>query len=144
MSPMLMRIVVPISLVLLLVVVSEAGILSNLVHIEVTNGLSNNKNLDLHCFERYGEEPGEVTLPPGGQFKFSFRRRIIGRSTKFYCSVKWIGSNLLWFDLWSQGRDGNAGRLLRWTVREKEVCRFDAARSYSVCAAYRQKSIFVP
>ncbi|KAL5100509.1 hypothetical protein RYX36_004836, partial [Vicia faba] len=104
------------------ITVSEALIFPSPVHIWVTNRLSNNKKLDLHCLERYGEDLGDTTLPPGGQFNYTFVPRIIFRSSKYYCSVKWIGSNLKWFDLWSQGRDDKAGRFLTWNVTEKEAC----------------------
>ena len=73
MSPTLKRIVVRISLVLLLVVVSEAGILPKTVHLEVNNRLSNNKQLILHCYERNGEDLREYLLFPGGQFIYAFK-----------------------------------------------------------------------
>ncbi|CAI8584922.1 unnamed protein product [Vicia faba] len=136
MSLTLMKIVVPISLVLLLVVVSEALIFPKQVHLEVTNRLSNKRELYLHCYERYGDDLGEYILFPGGQFIYSFKPRIIGKSSKYYCSVKWIGSNLKWFDLWSQGRDSNAGQFIKWTLEENEACRFDNTGSNYLCVAY--------
>ncbi|KAL5100508.1 hypothetical protein RYX36_004835, partial [Vicia faba] len=56
MSATFMRIVVPLSFVLLFVVVSEAGILPHLVHIEITNRLNDEKDLTIHCYEREGQE----------------------------------------------------------------------------------------
>ncbi|CAL5188947.1 unnamed protein product [Lathyrus oleraceus] len=132
MSPTLMRIVVPISLVLLLVAVSEAGLPT--IHMEVTNRLSNNKKLALHCYERLGRDLGEFILPPGGQFNYDFLPRLVFKSSKYYCSVKWDGSNLKWFDVWSKGRDYKEGLLVKWSITEKKSCRFDhATGAYSVC-----------
>ncbi|KAI5437053.1 hypothetical protein KIW84_023247 [Lathyrus oleraceus] len=137
MSQMLMRIVVSISLVLLLVSVSEAKFVHSHVNIEVTNRLSDNKELALHCYEREGEDLGVSILPPGGLFKFSFTPRLGFKSSKYYCSAKWDGSNLKWFDMWSMGRDGREGLLIKWDVTEKQACRFEQKTGYySLCVVY--------
>lgn len=112
------------SLLVLLAVVSEAGILPHLIHIEVINWLYDNLDLTLHCYERKGKDLGEQILPPLGRFNFSFRPRMIGKSTKYYCSFKWSGSNLKWFDLYSHGRDYNACRNCTWVIRKRDVCRY--------------------
>ncbi|XP_050909298.1 S-protein homolog 4 [Lathyrus oleraceus] len=139
MSQMLMRIVVSISLVLLLVSVSEAKFVHSHVNIEVTNRLSDNKELALHCYEREGEDLGVSILPPGGLFKFSFTPRLGFKSSKYYCSAKWDGSNLKWFDMWSMGRDGREGLLIKWDVTEKQACRFEQKTGYySLCVVYNQ------
>ncbi|CAL5188944.1 unnamed protein product [Lathyrus oleraceus] len=139
MSPTLMRIIAHFSLVLLLVAVSEAAIFPHRVDIELLNKLSDNKKLTIHCYERYGEDLGELILPPGGKLNFAFRPRVVGKSSKYYCSLKWDGSNLKWFDMWSQGRDYNACRVCKWIVNEKEACRFDyGTGAYSVCVVYNQ------
>ncbi|KAI5437057.1 hypothetical protein KIW84_023251, partial [Lathyrus oleraceus] len=138
-STTFMRIVVPLSFVLLFLVVSEAGLRPHLVHIEITNTLSDKKELTTKCYERTGGDIGEETHPYLGKYIFQFRPRAIGKSTKYYCSLKWNGSNLKWFDVWSQGRDYNACRLCQWNVKEKEACRFDYdTGAYSMCVVYNQ------
>lgn len=140
MSLKLLRIFVPISLILLLVVVSEASIFPKKVHLEVTNRLSNNKELYLHCYERNGDDLHEYVLFHGGQFIYSFKPRIFFKSSKYYCSVRWdgSGSDLKWFDLWSKGRDGNVGRFIKWTIQDNEACRFDFSGSGYLCVAYNK------
>ncbi|KAL5100514.1 hypothetical protein RYX36_004841 [Vicia faba] len=139
MSEILMRIVVPISLVLLLADVSEAITWPGGVNAVVTNALSNNKILGLHCYERLGQDLGEKQLPPGGEFKTYFIPRLIFNSSKYSCSVIWAGSNLQWFDLWSKGRDWGEGPNIKWNVTDKEACRFEnRTGKYSLCVPYNQ------
>ncbi|CAI8587632.1 unnamed protein product [Vicia faba] len=139
MSATFMRIVVPLSLVLLFVVVSEAGILPHLVHIEITNRLNDEKDLTIHCYEREGEDLGEAILLSLEKLSFVFRPRGIGKSSKYYCSVKWSGSNLKWFDLWSQGRDYKNCRVCKWIVTNTQACEFDYDKGiYSICVVYNQ------
>ncbi|CAL5188946.1 unnamed protein product [Lathyrus oleraceus] len=136
---MLMRIVVHILLVVLLPVVSEAIVWPGGVHAEVTNCLSDNKILVLHCYERLGLDLGERQLPPAGQFKLYFIPRLFFKSSKYYCSAKWDGSNLKWFDMWSKGRDWDEGPHIKWNVTEKQACRFEKKTgTYSLCVVYNQ------
>ncbi|XP_058774929.1 S-protein homolog 4-like [Vicia villosa] len=137
MSPMLMRVVVHISLVLLLVVSSEAFFKRSTVHIEVTNRLSNYNDLILHCYEREGEDLGVKILLPLEKFEFSFKPRMGFKSSKYYCSAKWDGSDIKWFDLWSKGRDGREGLQIKWDVTNNKACRFaQDTGTYSVCVVW--------
>ncbi|CAL5188951.1 unnamed protein product [Lathyrus oleraceus] len=138
MSAILIRIVVPISFVLLLVSVTEAGILHHKVHVEAINWLLDSKDLTLHCYERKGEDLGEHTIHPNEKYTFVFRPRFIGKSSKYYCSFKWDGSNLKWFDLYSQGRDYKDCRNCSWVVKSMEICRLDykyggSVGAYTLC-----------
>ncbi|KAI5437041.1 hypothetical protein KIW84_023236, partial [Lathyrus oleraceus] len=131
--------IVHISLVLLLVVSSEAGLFPRTVHLEVTNRLSNNKQLILHCYERNGEDLREYLLFPGGQFIYAFKpRKYFFTSSKYYCRVKKSGSDLKWFVLWSQGRDGDAGRFIKWTLTDSKACRLGFTISESLCVFYNK------
>ncbi|XP_058774935.1 S-protein homolog 29-like [Vicia villosa] len=141
MSPTAMRIIAPLSLVLLLASASEAAVSQPRVHIELLNKLSDNKKLTIHCYERYRDDLGEWIIPPGEQHIFAFTPGTVDKPTKYYyCSVKWDGSNLNWFDLWSREKDYNACKVCKWIVNEKEACRFDYdTGAYSVCVVYRQQ-----
>ncbi|KAJ1389921.1 Plant self-incompatibility protein S1 [Sesbania bispinosa] len=137
MSAALVRIVVPLSLLALLVAVTEAGLLPHKVHEVVINNLPDNKTLILHCYKRKGKDLGVTVLRSGATFEFTFRPRLIG-STKYYCSFQWRGV-FYWFDLYTKHRDHKKCKNCSWSVREEAICRFNYnTHAFSDCYYWKK------
>ncbi|CAL0310879.1 unnamed protein product [Lupinus luteus] len=104
------------------------------IHVYVTNGLSQDTLLTLHCKSR-DDDLGVHYLKYKEDYTFSFHYNIfrLKKYTLFWCDFTWNGK-LHTFEVYNWKRDTNLGREnFRWLLKEKEPCLFNyALRDYTI------------
>ncbi|XP_073220688.1 S-protein homolog 3-like [Cicer arietinum] len=86
--------------------------------VSITNRLETGKDLTVHC-KSADDDLGVRVLKFDEYFHWFFENSFIGR-TQFYCSFKWDGGELKWYDVFIQGRDRCES--CRWFISQDKPC----------------------
>ncbi|KAI4346095.1 hypothetical protein L6164_013177 [Bauhinia variegata] len=104
------------------------------VHVVMTNNLAGGMDVTIHCKSK-NDDLGEHLVHSSQSWDFTFRPSY-WNSTDLYCSFQWQGS-VHWFDVYTEKRDFYTCTECKWSIREKQICRFnDKSGSYDDCYDY--------
>ncbi|PRQ37174.1 putative plant self-incompatibility S1 [Rosa chinensis] len=70
-------------------------------HITISNGLD--KDLTVHC-KSGDDDIGAKTLPISGVYEFSFKPRVLPKTTLYFCSFQWE-DHFHYYDVYYEGID---------------------------------------
>nr|XP_004499252.1 S-protein homolog 5-like [Cicer arietinum] len=88
------------------------------ITVSITNKLQSRKDLTVHC-KSADDDLGVRVLKFNHGFDWSFEYNVFGR-TQFYCSFKWNGGELKWYDIFIQRRDHCDNCM--WSIFEDYPC----------------------
>ena len=113
------------------------GRLVDKVNVKVINGLSDGKDLNVHC-KSGDDDLGPRRLRSNQFFDFSFGLHFFGK-TLFFCRF-WWGNEAHWFDIYDDPRDEH--RCLErcwWVVKENGPCLLNSQTGeYDLCAEWNK------
>lgn len=90
------------------------------VHVNIKNKLADHLDLTVHCKSK-DDDIGIQVLRPGESFGWSFGISMIGQ-TQFYCSFKWNGDELKWYDVYIARRDYDVCDTCNYEIFQSGPC----------------------
>ncbi|XP_077250920.1 self-incompatibility protein S1-like [Tasmannia lanceolata] len=115
-----MRVLSYILLVLVVFSFYRSFVLSDKVHVSITNHLGDGKNMTIHCQSK-DNDLGEQTVADGAEFGWDFSINVVG-TTLFYCDMGLESVNEFHFDAYSFQRDSvRCESACLWLISEEGV-----------------------
>ncbi|KAK2400934.1 hypothetical protein P8452_07766 [Trifolium repens] len=118
---------------------SENCFLTDHMTVNITNTLSGNLDLTIHCKSKE-DDLGEHLLHHGESFTWRFCNRLIG-STLFYCSFRW-NNELHWYNAYDEARDlyhCHPNKHCIYLVKQSGPCKMiDYDESHAFCYPWKQ------